>query len=1163
MLGSKTGSKTLGSDSKTDNIDNIDHIESQDQQIVLASDGPFEAPAQTFVPGPYYAAVEEVMEDMAATEADVAGDYADLRHQSFPLDRRDFLKLFSLSALAGSVKACVPRPVEHMLPYVDQPVDTVPGIAKHYATTCGECAASCGVQVKTKDGRPIKLEGLSAHPVNKGALCATGQASIQGLYHPQRLKHPMMSVGARVLEASWEDIWQRLGDACKQTTKIGILTRGVTGSVRGFYKAFLEGLGSSAENVYFVDSRSLYATVDKAHHLAFGRTGIPRTVLSKAEMILGVSSDFFETGLSPIFDSKNFSRGIGYKNQGGKSLKGRFIQCESVMSITGAKADKRHSIPVGSELPFLVLILSHLLSRSSQLKASSSDISKARGVLAVFKDQLKGYRTLFTSLDSGYFDKLVGELLARPAVIMAGGVATCTQDATRIQLLAVVCNVLIGAYESILFTSESWMLNPLESFAKSSSGVENSTEQGQQQQQQKQQEIMSSDMMRFFGKASELDILLVIDCDPVQSIPRSFDVSGVLSDIETVISIQSFPRMVDTYADYVLPMHHYLESWGDSEAYAGFIGMRQPSVRPLYGSFQAEDMLLWISAAAGRSMGYESYRVYLFEQWKKIYDKLNIADVSFSLFIQNNLRKGFFGVPGKRNKAALMDVASYFSSSGGSGSMNSAGINSWSDVSGGSLKLIAPLDAKLADGRHGHLPILQEVGDAMSTVCWDSFAAMSPYTCRKLGVKRNDVIRIRGKNGGAIEVAVFPMPGVAHDAVVVSQGRGIDDERNTIAHGVGVNPLDVVSKEWDPLSYQMVTSAVDVKVEPTGKRYRLAAMQKHNDIANRSDVYRKVGFSELEHKIEKRRGHTPKNLDDVPDLYPSLDKPETYMHKQDNSSKPGGVEPRHLDYRWGMSIDLDRCTGCGACMVACSLENNVAQVGRDQVNLGREMFWIRLDRYFDGAVDEPGVSFQPVMCQQCNHAPCEAVCPVFATTHDPEGINAMTYNRCVGTRYCANACPYKVRRFNWWTHSFGKVGKRLQDRTPRALNPDVTVRTRGVMEKCNFCVGRIRDAKHRLQRVNVEKHMDNHRIPSDWIKTACQETCPSDAISFGNLKEPGSLVTRLRRDERAYLMLGGDPDHKHYGIKTLPNVSYLAEVVAEDLTDGHTSKGEPSGSDHG
>jgi molybdopterin-containing oxidoreductase family iron-sulfur binding subunit len=256
-------------------------------------------------------------------------------------------------------------------------------------------------------------------------------------------------------------------------------------------------------------------------------------------------------------------------------------------------------------------------------------------------------------------------------------------------------------------------------------------------------------------------------------------------------------------------------------------------------------------------------------------------------------------------------------------------------------------------------------------------------------------------------------------------------------------------------------------------------------------------------------------MDDVPDLYPALYK--------------------DVEHRWGLSVDLSKCTGCGACMVACATENNVPMVGREQILLGREMHWIRLDRYFAGDVDNPQVTVQPMMCQQCSHAPCEAVCPVYATQHDPEGINSMTYNRCIGTRYCANACPYKVRRFNWWTHKWNVVGDRLVDRNPRVLNPDVTVRTRGVMEKCNFCFQRVREAKHRAKETK-------RKIQDGEIRVACEQTCPSDAIVFGNLLDPQSRVAALRKDQKSYMALNGIPGVHPYGIKTLPNVTYVKHI---------------------
>jgi molybdopterin-containing oxidoreductase family iron-sulfur binding subunit len=427
------------------------------------------------------------------------------------------------------------------------------------------------------------------------------------------------------------------------------------------------------------------------------------------------------------------------------------------------------------------------------------------------------------------------------------------------------------------------------------------------------------------------------------------------------------------------------------------------------------------------------------------------------------------------------------------------------------MMLSATYDNHLRDGRGANLPILQEIGHGLTTIAWDSWIAMNPNTAIKLGYKRNEVLLVE-TTAGSYKAALYPLPGLHPQAIVTPRGNGHSEMYGRVAHGVGANPLVAMTKRQDAVTQMPATNGEPVKLSSTGEIYALAAMQKSAEIGKRYDIIKEITVADAVAKSSNKR-----NLDEVPDLYPAL---------------PGA------EYRWGLSIDLNKCTGCGSCMAACSLENNVAQVGRRQVLMGREMHWVRLDRYFAGDFDNPEVTFQPMMCQQCNHAPCEAVCPVFATTHDPEGINSMTYNRCIGTRYCANACPYKVRRFNWFTYRWNMIGEREVDRNPRALNPDVTVRTRGVMEKCTFCVQRLREAKH------LAKDRGD-RVRDGEVMTACQQTCPSDAITFGDLSDANSQISQQRSDNRAYLVLGGDPDLKEYGLKTLPNVSYMRKIVTE------------------
>ncbi len=1040
-------------DAETSYLNSLD--ESRSQEVIADMSRPFESPAKEFVEGPYYKEAGEVLPELNIAESEtVEGSPSKL-----PVDRRDFMRLFSASSVFAAT-SCVRRPVEKAVPYVNQPIDQAVGVPTYYASTCNECSAGCGVVVKTREGRPVKIEGNPENPISQGATCAVGQATLQALYHPERRKAPRILKSASWFETEWGNWEKELAKSLQGKTRVGILTNGSTGHRHEFYRRFLNHIGSSENYLYTYESNSLISATIAAHKIAFGVEAMPRPELRKSEVIVGIGSDFLEIGLSPVYNSKGFSESQTFK--GGKM--GRFVQFESTLSQTGARAHERHVIPAGHEIAVALLLTRHLLAMDTS-KGSASERLEIKQVLdtnASFLDQ--AYEVV--GIDRATFDTLAADLIKTPSVILCGGSYGFDENATALQLVAIMANTLIGAYGETLFLNKGWMVAP----------------------------VKSGDTARFIAEAGSLDALIVIDSNPAFSMPQSWGVADLLKKIPLVVSLQVLPNETDEFATFVGNMHHYLESWGDEQPVAGFWSARQPAVRPAFGSKQAEDVLLWLAASLQKPMGYADYREYLKQQWGSIHQGL-AGQVEFNTFFDAVLRRGFSGKLDSQTVRSMSGVSSAFK---------------LTQPANEATMLISHMDLRLRDGKGSMLPILQEVGDSMTTIAWDSYVAMNPNRAKKEGLKINDVVKV-STPAGSYEAAVYPLPGLHHNVIVTPRGNGHKAGISKVTDGIGTNPLVVYAKRSDAISGDPVTSVQAVSIEKTGKRFALAKMQKSSDLGNRKDIVKEISYKKAVENISKN-----KDLDTVPDLYPKLDE--------------------QAEYRWGMAIDLNSCTGCSACMVACAAENNIPTTGREQIIIGREMHWIRLDRYFRGDVDNPEVTLQPVMCQQCAHAPCEAVCPVYATTHDPEGINTMTYNRCVGTRYCANACPYKVRRFNWFGHKWNIIGDRQMDRNPRALNPDVTVRTRGVIEKCTFCIQRIREAKF------LAKEQDT-KVSDGMLQTACQQVCPTNAISFGDLKNPRSEASRLRKDNRAYLLLGGDPEHKHYGIKTLPNVSYLAKVM--------------------
>lgn len=1042
------------------------------KEVFLHDDLPFEAPAKAFVPGPYFKNIEEVAPDLGERELshNVSSESDEESPKTLPVDRRDFMRLFGLGAVAAST-ACVRRPVEKIVPYVDNPKDQVPGQPVNYASTID----GVGVVVKTREGRPVFIEGNPQHPLSQGAVSQLAMSELQALYHPDRRKSPTVRYGTnRVADVSWDEAFERIASKLKDAKSVGILARATGGHSYDFYKDVLKKLGQSEDRLYMYEPNALKVNQAAAYKMAYGVEGLPRTDIARSDLIVSIGSDFLDLGVANIFESKSWSRNYSF----GSGTKGKMVVFESRMTNTGGIADERYAISPGDELALSLGLVRALLDRDT-VKGSVKEKTLAKKIVSQHKTLINETVNRLGVGDN--LSELANDLLKKRGLVLVGESSANSVNGTLVQLAGILANALAGAVEKkTLHFDRGWMV--LKDGGK--------------------------DINRFLNDVENLDFLFVIDVNPAFTLPAATGIKEKLAKVGSVASIQSMPCETDKYAEFVLNGHNVLESWGDEQLVAGFWSLVQPVVNPISGSRQAEDIFLWSLAKMGRPLGAREYRDYLMDKWKVLFKQEPSIKFDFDTFFKAIQRKGFYGKIASRGIADINDFSDAFRPQ---------------PIAAGRLKLSAYLDPRLIDGKGADRPVLQEKGDSLTTVAWDSWVAMSPNAARKLGLRYNDLVKVK-TSSGEVKAAIYPLPGMHDDTVAIARGNGHDSGSSRVMDGVGVDPLQLLSSSFDSITGLPATYGEPVEIIATGRKYRLAAQQKHNDIANRSDILKTVSFQSAVMNVRRE-----KDLDKVPDIYPEL--------------------PSHPDYRWGMAIDLDKCTGCGACTVACDLENNVPQVGRQQILRGREMHWLRVDRYFSGAVDNPSVSYQPVGCQHCNHAPCEGVCPVYATLHDEMGMNNQNYARCVGTRYCANACPYKVRRFNWFTHKWGVMGDRPMDRNPRALNPDVTVRTRGIMEKCTFCVQRINRARH-------DAKLEDRKVRDREIQTACESVCPTDAIVFGNLKDKNSRVARMRRDNRSYLMLGGDPEHGHYGIKTLPNVSYMAKVVLDE-------KGAHAASSHG
>ena len=990
--------------------------------------------------------------------------------------RRDFLKYLGFSTAAAAAAASCEMPIKKSIPYLNRPDSIIPGIPNYYATTYIMDGDAIPVVAKVLDGRPIKIEGNDLSTITNGGTSARVQASVLGVYDTARLRYPL----ANGKEVSTFDAFDKLvaaamaGTGGKPTVLLTETISAVT--TKNIIAAFLAKQPGSRHIQYDAISSSGLLNANAA---SFGKRAIPSYQFNAAKTIVSLGADFLGTWLSPVEYARQYAAGrkINQKNP----EMSKHIQFESMLSLTGANADDRY-VHLPSETGAVALNIYAALGGAVAAPALSDDRLK------------KGIQQAVASLKAS----------GAASLVVSG-----SNDA-NVQLVVNAINQLLGAYG----TTIDW-------------GTTLNTRQGD-----------DAAMVQLVQEMNEgkIGALLIHGVNPAYDYFDAKKFESGLAKVAVSVSFNDREDETTSLCKFVIPDHHFLESWGDAEMKSGYLSFIQPTIAPLFKTRAFQTSLLkWSGDATPYGDHFKQYWLGRFGS-QAAWDKA--------------LQDGVVETPaaaaaGSYNGAALAAAASAIAAA-----KPAAG-----------MEIVVYPKVAIGAGKEANNPWLQEMPDPITKATWDNYAIISYATAKELGILVDDnyevevtkpviTVKVGGKE---MKLPILVIPGMHKNVIALALGYGRSEKSGRAAANVGQNAFPLVSFDGKSFSY----STAGVSVAKTNETFKLAYTQTHNQYEGRDEVVRE--FSLVDFK------KNPTLLAD--DRHKLV---EDYAKNTNDYASEGTLYPSHPypGPKWGMSIDLNSCIGCGACTVACTSENNVAVVGKSEVMRAHEMHWLRIDRYFatyrddSGAdnLDDLNVVFMPMLCQHCDNAPCENVCPVNATNHSSEGLNQMTYNRCIGTRYCANNCPYKVRRFNWADYmgadSFADNQKDVlddsvmmmnDDLTRMVLNPDVTVRSRGVIEKCSFCVQRLQEGKLKAKKANrpLETGADGK-----WdIKTACQQACPTNAIVFGNVNDKKSPISVIRNEEQTNRVF-----YTLEQIHVLPNVSYLAKIRNTDRHVGVTEE---------
>jgi MoCo/4Fe-4S cofactor protein with predicted Tat translocation signal len=974
------------------------------------------------------------------------------------LSRRTFLKLTAACAALAGLTACTKQPTREIFPYVTQPADLVLGEPLYYATSILLGGFATGALVKSREGHPIKVDGNPDHPASLGGSSIWMQSSILDLYDPDR-SQTVLHQGDL---SNWGLVLSELNEVVSEEQgRGGAGLRFLTETVTSPTLAWqINDLIRRFPRAKWHQYEPISRDSERAGaRMAFNEVVEPQYRLDAAAVIVSLESDFLYTHPERLRFSRQFAD--GRRVSGGNKDSNRLYVIESSPTLTGSMAE--HRLPLAS----------------SQVEAVTRVLCQKLGLAVA------GAPGQLPEGCARWIDSLIADLNEHrgKSLIIAG-----ESQPPVVHALAHVLNDHLGNVGNTLFYTESAEAGPID-------------------------QLQSIRELATEIQAGQVDTLFILGVNPVYTVSGDLRFSELLRKVKRSIHLGLELDETAALSTWHVPAAHYLEAWGDARSFNGTISLMQPLIQPLYNGKTAYELLGALSRQQPVLSDYDIVRNFWQSQrlwpdfesgWRQSLHNGFIADSAFkpkSVHLQE-LGK-ITDQPGELQGRAPSPDNSQGGESHGERKAMPVGLETESKQSTvpvpvppleTGLELCFRPDASVWDGRFANNGWLQECPRPISKLTWDNAALISPALAQRCGLAQNDVIELRTPDA-RLSVPVWIMPGQADKSVTLHLGYG-RSRVGRIGSGVGVNvyALRTLGTMWN---------AQGAELFKTSRRHQLVSTQTHHAVESPD---RQV-LRECELRQFLANPNVVKDEVEQP-------KPGDTLYNTDEYPYQG--------YKWGMSIDLTTCIGCNACLLACEAENNIPFVGKDQVQRNREMFWIRIDTYYKDSLENPGFTHMPVPCMHCEHAPCELVCPVEATVHDQEGLNLQVYNRCVGTRFCSNNCPYKVRRFNFYQYTaYNQPSYRPM------YNPEVTVRWRGVMEKCSYCIQRISSA-----RITAEK--ENRRIREGELKTACQQACPANAIVFGDLNTPNSEIARLKKHPLDYAMLGQ--------LNTRPRTTYLARV---------------------